>query len=389
MRQIDEVQKAYSHETVKRTRLSYDNEALQWQLKQRSEQLHLVETKLQELSAHDITSTSTINRSSLNGSALNPSTHMEDISPPSSPVIKGVIEKNDSVSWVLEMDDETPEVAASKMVKRAGSFRSAERSPSIRRQLSVSASAAQYSNSSLLDVAGPNPLSQSMSATSVIREHSKVDTNEFNNRSHPRIRSKSVSVKSCEGLQPQKSVSVKVSRQLSSGSSRKSNEATTWKEPTAASSPYCTRPRSSTMKIDSEHHEDVLFSRSNAKLITCDTSALNKGERLEMRSLPSHPSVQDLKAIKKCQEIQESAGEAMVSGTNSEDESCSASSDDVVSTASSSANSDSTNSSNQMKNTRMSFEEVMLIEKINSLSGTPMDVSWSEDADGLTNSSTL
>lgn len=95
------------------------------------------------------------------------------------------------------------------------------------------------------------------------------------------------------------------------------------------------------------------------------------------------------KVIKKCQEIQESAGEAMVSGTNSEDESCSASSDDVVSTASSSAASDSTSSSNQMKNSRMSFEEVLLIEKINSLSGTPMEVSWSEDADGLANSSTL
>lgn len=389
MRQIDEIQKAYSHETVKRTRLSYDNEALQWQLKQRSEQLHLVETKLHELSAHDITSSSLTNRSSLNGSALNSSTHMDDISPPTSPVIKGVIEKTDSVSWVLEMDDETPEAAATKMVKRAGSFRSAERSPSTRRQLSVSASAGQTCNSSLLDAAGPNPLSQSMSATSVIREHSKVETNEFNNRLHPRIRSKSVSVKSCDALQQHKSASAKLSRQLSSGSARKNTETVAFKEPLTASSPYSVRPRSSTLKIDNEQSEDALFRRSNAKLITCDTSALNKGERLEMRSLPSHPSVQDLKTVKKCQEIQESAGEAMVSGTNSEDESCSASSDDVVSTSSSSANSDSTTSSNQLKNSRMSFEEVLLIEKMNSLSGTPMEVSWSEDADGLANSSTL
>ncbi|XP_046812254.1 COP1-interactive protein 1 isoform X2 [Lucilia cuprina] len=395
LRQIDEVQKAFSHETVKRTRLSYDNEALQWQLKQRSEQLHIVETKLQELSAHDISTTSVANRSSQNGASLTSSIHMDDISPPTSPVIKGVIEKTDSVSWVLEMDDETPEAAASKMVKRAGSFRSVERSPSTRRQLSVSASAA-YSgnmtncNSSLMEVAGPNPLSQSMSATSVIREHSKVEVNEFNNRSHPRIRSKSVSIKGCESIQPQPKSSKKVSRQLSGGSSSRKNElSTNWKEPVLTSSPYVMRPRSSTLKIDNES-EEVLFRRSSAsKLITCDTSALNKGERLEMRSLPSHPSVQDLKVIKKCQEIQESAGEAMVSGTNSEDESCSASSDDVVSTASSSAASDSTTSSNQLKNSRMSFEEVLLIEKINSLSGTPMEVSWSEDADGLGNSSTL
>ncbi|XP_075154072.1 toucan [Haematobia irritans] len=391
LRQIDEIQKAYSHETVKRTRLSYDNEALQWQLKQRSEQLHLVETKLHELSAHDISSSSLTNRSSYNGSALSTSIHMEDVSPPTSPVIKGVIEKTDSVSWVLEMDDETPEVAASKMVKRAGSFRSAERSPSTRRQLSVSATAGQTCNSSLLDTTGPNPLSQSMSATSVIRQHSKVETNEFNNRLHPRIRSKSVSVKSCEASQQQqKLASAKLSRQQSTGSSRKSTDAAAFKDPLTASSPYSVRPRCSTLKIDNEPNEDMLFRRSHAKLITCDTSALNKGERLEMRSLPSHPSVQDLKVIKKCQEIQESAGEAMVSGTNSEDESCSASSDDVVSTASSnSGNSESTSSSNQMKNSRMSIEEVLLIEKMNSLSGTPMEMSWSEDAEGIANSSTL
>lgn len=326
---------------------------------------------------------------------------MDDISPPTSPVIKGVIEKTDSVSWVLEMDDETPEAAASKMVKRAGSFRSVERSPSTRRQLSVSASAAsggnmQNCNNSLMDATGPNPLSQSMSATSVIREHSKIEANEFNSRSHPRIRSKSVSIKGggCE-QNPQsqnqtKSNSKKISRQLSGGSSARKNELTSnWKEPTITSSPFVMRPRSSTIKADSES-EEMLFKRSSAsKLITCDTSALNKGERLEMRSLPSHPSVQDLKVIKKCQEIQESAGEAMVSGTNSEDESCSASSDDVVSTDYSSAASDSTTSSNQLKNSRMSFEEVLLIEKINSLSGTPMEVSWSEDAEGITNSSTL
>ncbi|XP_061393875.1 restin homolog [Musca vetustissima] len=390
LRQIDEIQKAFNHETVKRTRLSYDNEALQWQLKQRSEQLHLVETKLHELSSHEMSSTSITNRSSSNGSALNSSLHMDDISPPSSPVIKGVIEKTDSVSWVLEMDDETPEAAATKMVKRAGSFRSVERSSSMRKQLSVSASAGQTFNNSLLDTTGPNPLSQSMSATSVIREHSKVETNEFNNRLHPRIRSKSVSVKGCEALQQkQKSSSSKLSRQLSSGSSRKSTEPVDFKEPLTSSSPFSVRPRTSTLKIDNEQSEDALFRRSSAKLITCDTSALNKGERLEMRSLPSHPSVQDLKGIKKCQEIQESAGEAMVSGTNSEDESCSASSDDVVSTASSSGNSDSTNSSNQLKNSRMSIEDVLLMEKMNSLSGTPMEVSWSEDADGLANSSTL
>uniref|UniRef100_A0A1A9WXR3 Microtubule-associated tumor suppressor 1 n=1 Tax=Glossina brevipalpis TaxID=37001 RepID=A0A1A9WXR3_9MUSC len=403
LRQMDEIQKAFNHETVKRTRLSYDNEALQWQLKQRSEQLHIVEAKLAELSASNEMSTNLglISRSTLNGSSLANSTHVEDVSPPPSPVVKAVIEKTDSVSWVLQMDDETPEVAASKLVKRAGSFRSVERSPSTRRHLSVSANAAicnsnaVNSNNSMIGT-GPHPLSQSMSATSVIREHSKEAANEFINRAQSRIRSKSVSVKGTET--GQKSTK-KLIRQHSGGNTRKIElTSNVWKDNLVTSSPYTVRPRSSNFKRESagEHgDQEVLFRRSSpsSKLITCDTSSLNSGERLEMRSLPSHPSVHDLKGNKKCQEIQESAGEAMVSGTNSEDESCSASSDDMASSVSTSsaAASDSTSSSssNQIKNPHISLEEVLLIKKINSLSATPMEVSWSEEGDTFANSSTL
>ncbi|XP_022902477.2 CAP-Gly domain-containing linker protein 1 isoform X1 [Onthophagus taurus] len=42
----------------------------------------------------------------------------DDISPPSSPKVKGVVEKSDSVSYVLEMD-ESPEVVASRIVRRS------------------------------------------------------------------------------------------------------------------------------------------------------------------------------------------------------------------------------------------------------------------------------
>lgn len=45
-----------------------------------------------------------------------------EISPPASPKVKAVVEKSDSVSWVLEMD-ETPEALLSRLVRRAGSFR--------------------------------------------------------------------------------------------------------------------------------------------------------------------------------------------------------------------------------------------------------------------------
>ncbi|XP_017467585.1 PREDICTED: uncharacterized protein LOC108359979, partial [Rhagoletis zephyria] len=429
LRQLDDKQKAYNHEMVKRKRLSYDNEALQWQLKQRSEQLHIVETKLHELSAVESSNASiqsslgSLNRSQLmNGSSL-VNIQMDDISPPTSPIVKGVIEKPDSVSWVLEMDDDTPEAAASKMVKRAGSFRSVERSPSTRRQLPGCASAmntslncvgsaATYSNGN--GTAGPNPLSQSMSATSVIRPHSSDVRTEFSNRSHSRIRSKSVSVKGTEPAQASGSASntgsvgtksgKKLIRQNANSSARKQHqlELINWKEPMSSSSPHqnAVRPRTSTMcseVAEEQHtlaaggHDDSLFQRTsvssttNRKLITCDTSKLNSGERLDMQSLPTHTSVHDLK--KKFHEIQESAGEAMVSGTNSEDEGCSASSDEIVCSASTS--SATTGSTSSLKNSHMSLEEVLLLDKINSLNGTPMEVSWSDDPEVFTNGSTV
>lgn len=46
-----------------------------------------------------------------------------ETSPPASPKVKAVVEKSDSVSWVVEID-ETPEALLSRLVRRAGSFRS-------------------------------------------------------------------------------------------------------------------------------------------------------------------------------------------------------------------------------------------------------------------------
>lgn len=424
----DELKKNYNHETHIRKRLSFDNEALQWQLKQRSEQLHLVEVKLHEqavLSAskanvsdnssmHEL---NTIKSSLASANTSNGSDRtqfqMEDISPPPSPIIKGVIEKTDSVSWVLEMDDETPEVAASKIVKRAGSFRSVERSPTSRRQLSMSNCATANGGSSSLNgsanTSGPNPLSQSVSATSVIRQHSN-DAAEVLGRVHSRIRSKSVSVK-CSEASP--STNKKVMRQNSGGNTRKGDIVTlspSWKEPICSSSPYmrsATRCRSSLDANDkltpttsntacNSDNIDNIYTRSSSNkktrhLITCDTSTLNSGEKLEMRSLSTHSSVHDLKVLKKCQEIQESAGEAMVSGTNSEDEGCSASSDDVVSTSSTTSGSSTSlnNHHQRLRDHHMSIEEVLLLDKIHSLNGTPMEVSWSDDPDQFASESTV
>lgn len=42
----------------------------------------------------------------------------EDSSPPASPKVKAVVEKSDSVSYVLDLD-ESPEVVASRLVRRS------------------------------------------------------------------------------------------------------------------------------------------------------------------------------------------------------------------------------------------------------------------------------
>ncbi|XP_030380488.1 uncharacterized protein LOC115628493 isoform X3 [Scaptodrosophila lebanonensis] len=384
VRQIEEIQKAHTHDNYKCQRLSLDNEVLQYTLKHRSEQLQLVEAKLAELSS-DNSHNFTHNRSSLGNNCS--SRCGNHTSPPVSPIVKGVIEKNDSVSWVLEMDDETPQVAASKMVRRAGSLRcSSERSPTQRRQLSVSAGNSLCCNGSPTAAhgassgaaAGPNPLSQSMSATSVIRTHS----NESESRPHSRARSLSVCSKgTCDGCEKHKYARKSARRQRSGGDL----QVPDWNEEamrTSSPNHEIMRPRSSTIKLASPpQSRSELFSRASkaSTLITCDSSSLTSGERLDMHS--AYPSA--LK--KKFHEIQESAGEAMVSGTNSEDESCSASSEDMGSSSSSTASAGQ-QLQKQQPPSRLFIEEALLLERANSLNGTPMEVSWSEDAVDATES---
>ncbi|GLH05212.1 Uncharacterized protein GBIM_10814 [Gryllus bimaculatus] len=60
---------------------------------------------------------------------LRPDMSDEISSPPSSPKIKGIVEKNDSVSWVLDMEESSKEFVT-RLVRRAGSFRGATPPPS-------------------------------------------------------------------------------------------------------------------------------------------------------------------------------------------------------------------------------------------------------------------
>ncbi|XP_033236895.1 nuclear mitotic apparatus protein 1 isoform X2 [Drosophila pseudoobscura] len=332
---LDELQKAYNHESMKRTRLTFDKEEMVYLLKTRTEKLHNAEARLQERSL-----------SSQDGSHCFSRSTNESVSSPTSPMIKGMIERNDSISWTLDIDGETPKVHSAKMVRRNGSLRgSNERSPIQRRQQAISnghanghspSSLRNGTSSSVHRNGGPNPLSQSMSATALVRgSHSLSGESE----SESRTRSHSMCIKGSA------STSAVCEKRHTSELATLGGELLLpdWNEdphPVCSSSPHThatlqseMRPRSSTMKLMSS----------------------------------------DANALKKFQEIQESAGEAMVSGANSEDESCSASSEDMMrSSTSSTASVGSLSKRPKQPSSRMSIEEA--------LPCTPMEVSWSEDA---------
>lgn len=343
------LQENYSHEVCNKSRLLLHNEELQWKLKQNSEKFSHALTELsksyQDQSSLESSSTSMIR--SGNSDCFN----MDDISPPTSPMIKGVVQKSDSVSWVLDLDDEPADVLASRVVRRAGSFRSSfnekcTQSPVPKRQRCNS------------------QLSQSASATSILRQQSDTTTTPTKMAaSTPRARSKSVSVKT-----PIDTTNKKIVRSNSGNSPKKLEIPFSWNNQSICSSSPYTRRNCETVKENSKEKITEEIESENIRLITCNpTSDL-------CRSLPSHPSVQDLK---KCQIPKESAGEAMVSGSNSEDET-------------SSTSSDTTNSSCSINRRHMTIEEALMDKIVASLGGsTPMEVSWSEDGDQYPSESTV
>ncbi|XP_075224162.1 toucan [Lycorma delicatula] len=131
-------------ESKQKKRLSQHNEELQWKLKQNSEVVNALVTDLSSKTnpmitisphSHSVAANAAVsqkrstpelldfftNRNSMNSPCQN---HNQQCSPPQSPKVKAVVEKNDSVSWVLEID-ESPEHMVNRLVRRAHSFRQA------------------------------------------------------------------------------------------------------------------------------------------------------------------------------------------------------------------------------------------------------------------------
>lgn len=214
------LEKKLSHDSQMRTQLSYDKEQLQYQLRQKAEQLHCLEEQFkQSINCSNLSILSQDDFLPARNSSLLDVT--DSCSPPVSP-LKLSIEKPNSISWVLDMDDETPRDAANKIVRRAGSFRSMS-----------------------------NPLSQSASATQINRHNS-------HSNGSLRARSKSMSIKNNEHQH--------YTRQHSAPATKQRRTKV---------------PSENLIDFDDN---DVFESNPPYKLITCDTSALVKPNKKKLKN---------------------------------------------------------------------------------------------------------
>ncbi|XP_055300167.1 uncharacterized protein LOC129567373 isoform X2 [Sitodiplosis mosellana] len=376
------LQDTLCQEVKNRTRLALHNEELQWKLKQNSEKYT---TTLSELSkSYQDPSLLADFKNSLYAPISETShenfsdTLQMGTSPPSSPVVKGVVEKCDSVSYVLELNDdlESAEAVASRVVKRAGSFRVnnfKERSPSFKRQLSLG---------------GANVLCQSASATSLSRQHSDSPVKNIGAsiklQRSSRTRSNSLNASNEPKTTPNHHHRLPEMTPI---------DYTKWQRSlrtTSTSSPLSSRPHKSDgqanglTEVDSVNRESIRSSFTSVDDVECD---LAKEYMSSSRSdicttlIPVQNAADKRQHMKKRQHIKESAGEAMVS-QQSEDDQSSGSEMDSMSASSSSAASPS--HSEVSKHRHLSLDEAVFMNKIvASLStrSTPMEVSWSEDGD--------
>lgn len=124
---------SFKEEINQKQRLHQYNEELQWKLRQNKE----VVSKVLEQAAEETSFNRSLLHASFNERHSTPinnrTAHLErtlscretknklktdEFSPPNSPKVKGVVEKSDWVSYVLDLD-ESPEIVASRIVRRS------------------------------------------------------------------------------------------------------------------------------------------------------------------------------------------------------------------------------------------------------------------------------
>lgn len=360
-----------SKEQKYRTRLSIHNEELQWKLKQNSER-H--QRTLQELSKsfHENSmyqrSDDGFDMDENNGSMSPP-----QASPLVSPKIKGIVETSDAVSWILEMDDDSPGQVASRAIRRVGSFR-------------ASPNALKRSKSSQSPM---NPLSQSASATSLLRQCS-AETSPMKASEGPgsnaRSRSKSMSVKPSVD-RSRKLATLAVGSPMKKGTNGADLLDTSFQVPSYASSPY--KPEGGGADGHDTFVEEkkravtknLSFSRTRAASFGAAVAAETTSERKSMTAVrgcgPQGGRAAKLAAAKECVPL-ESAGEAMMLNiSDGEDGILSANSSLTTSTSSSSTDDEAA----EKERTAISIHPSMEIKWSPMMSVEGMDEEEEDDCD--------
>ncbi|KAF5306202.1 hypothetical protein FQR65_LT07479 [Abscondita terminalis] len=297
------LQESLTNELNQSIRLRQHNEELQWKVQQNKEVVsrvieetafnrallnssfnehHVPNRQLERTFSFRERSSTNKNCNSLEGSVRSRKSKncsdlsCEELSPPSSPKVKGVVEKSDSVSYVLEME-ESPEMIANRIVRR--SFRNST-PPKTTPTKSPANKRPRIKNS---------PLSLSASTSSIVPTlNSRTDVS----------RSRSVSVRNDD---------------LGSANSIP-DEVFTWHVSVTSTPKKCP---------NGKFRDNTFCDHTNFKYEHIDLDDFND-EDIKLPALPSeigrNAVVQSLSVPKHL------AGEAMVSESNSEDESSASSS---------------------------------------------------------------
>ncbi|KDR21676.1 Microtubule plus-end tracking protein TIP150 [Zootermopsis nevadensis] len=217
---------SFHKESKQNKRLSLHNEELQWKLKQNVEVVNVLAALSGASMNSSMTAAPTNGRRSVHGSvdidpsatripprplsagrsqnisasdlSAGPATALGDsleTSPPASPKVKGVVEKSDSVSWVVEID-ETSEDLLSRLVRRAGSLRGTTPPPSS----SPSPAHARTLPPPKRQRCKASSLSLSSSATAIARPGIGGQSRNSTLTSSVRSRSRSMSIDSVEDV---------------------------------------------------------------------------------------------------------------------------------------------------------------------------------------------
>ncbi|KRT80739.1 hypothetical protein AMK59_4917 [Oryctes borbonicus] len=311
------LEESLTEEVNQNKRLKQRNEELQWKVEQNREIMNRILEQTEEGGDRSALSTSLHERILLMGRPIlkqtppfqernNPSSsrksknscdlNMIDFSAPSSPKVKGVVEKSDSVSYVLEMD-ESPDVAASRILRR--SFRNS--TPPKNTPIKSPSNKAQKTKS--------NPLCLSASTSAIIP---MIKTNH--------MRSRSISVRNGD---------------YDNNSSNNANDALDWDSQLSTSTPKKDNLCDNTDPFRSCNSKCKL--NDNQAYRSCNISSYKMDHHLDLDDehdvdieLPSLPSEigrnNDIRSLPVPRHL---AGEAMISESNSDGGSTSSSSGEL------------------------------------------------------------